>query len=100
MVSVTESDGGGFSVIYHAGNGQAWSSMCRSYSSRYCLTVATTGLVAKSPSAHSTLPEISLDRESSKSRSAGAPRPSSIRFRILNSHEVPSRHGVHLPHDS
>src|SRR3954468_23112891 len=100
MVSVTESEGGGVSVIHQAGDGHAPCSMWVIYSSGNCLTVATTGLVAKSPSAHSTLPEISPDRDTSKSRSPGAPRPASIRFKILKSHEVPSRHGVHLPHDS
>src|SRR5438067_11930856 len=91
---------GGKHSCYHGSNGHPCTAMWRSYSSRYCFTVATTGLVAKSPSAQSTLPEISPDSESSRSRSAGAPRPASIRDRLLNSHDVPSRHGVHLPHDS
>src|ERR671916_857321 len=37
---------------------------------------------------------------SSLSTSAGRPWPSSMRRRIFSSHDVPSRHGVHLPHDS
>src|SRR5205814_1213531 len=85
---------------HHGSNGHRPVEMWSSYSSRYCLTVATTGLVAKSPRAHRTLPLISLDSERSRSRSAGAPRPASIRDRTLNSQDVPSRHGVHLPHDS
>src|SRR6187200_2261901 len=101
MVSVTLlSGGGGVEVIYQASKGHLPEVMCSSYSARYCLTVATTGLVAKSPRAHSTLPEISLESESSRSRSPGTPRPDSMRLRILNSQLVPSRHGVHLPHDS
>src|SRR5262249_44837447 len=86
--------------LYHGSNGHRPPSMCATYSPRYCLTVAVTGLVAKSPSAHSTLPLISPERESRRSRSPGTPRPCSIRVRILCSQEVPSRHGVHLPHDS
>src|SRR5919199_1743468 len=85
---------------HHGSKGHAPSSMWRWYSSRYCLTVATTGLVAKSPSAHRTLPLISEDNDRSRSRSAGTPRPCSIRDMTLNSQDVPSRHGVHLPHDS
>src|SRR5262249_22245799 len=70
--------------------------MCCSYSAVYCLTVATTGLVAKSPRAHRTLPLIWVLSESSRSRAPGTPRPASIRVRTLNRHEGPSRHGVAL----
>ena len=38
--------------------------------------------------------------ETSRSMSACVPRPSSIFWRIVVSHFVPTRHGVHLPHDS
>ena len=34
------------------------------------------------------------------SRSAVVPWPSQIRWRMRISHVPPSRHGVHLPHDS
>src|ERR1051326_4110770 len=85
---------------HHVGYGHLWSLMCCSYSPLNCFTVATTGEVAKSPRAQSTFPEICPESESSSSRSPGTPRPASMRVRILNSHEVPSRHGVHLPHDS
>jgi hypothetical protein len=37
---------------------------------------------------------------SSSSRSLGRPSPARIRYRICCSQVVPSRHGVHLPHDS
>src|SRR4051812_36924834 len=74
--------------------------MCSTYSSRNLLIVAVTGLVAKSPRAQSTLPPISLETESNRSRSSSRPPPSWIRTSVLCSHWVPSRHGVHLPHDS
>src|SRR5262249_44259426 len=87
-------------VHHHAGYGQPCSAMWRSYSARYWFTVATTGLVAKSPSAQRTLPLISPDSDFSRSRSFETPRPCSMRARIPASQAVPSRHGVHLPHDS
>ena len=37
---------------------------------------------------------------SSVSRSSGRPRPCDIRYKIFSIHPVPSRHGVHFPHDS
>ena len=35
-----------------------------------------------------------------KSMSSARPCPSSMRFNTRSNHVVPSRHGVHLPHDS
>src|SRR4051794_18114544 len=35
-----------------------------------------------------------------RSRSSSRPEPVSMRWRIFSNQPVPSRHGVHLPHDS
>jgi hypothetical protein len=43
---------------------------------------------------------MTLDNSVSWSRSSGRPSPRVIRSRIVSNCWVPSRHGVHLPHDS
>ena len=47
------------------------------------------------------MPGLMLSHTSmSRSRSWGRPWPARMRLRIFSSQEVPSRHGVHFPHDS
>ena len=58
------------------------------------------GEVAPSPRAQNDRPRMFSQRSSSFSMSPSSPWPASIRFRICTSHQVPSRHGVHLPQDS
>ena len=71
-----------------------------SYSARNSFIVVSTGVAAASPNAHSVLPVMLLDTPNSRSRSFGCPSPRSIRCSSFRSQSVPSRHGVHLPHDS
>src|SRR5262249_24723884 len=73
---------------------------CASYSCRKCFSVVTTGVTAASPKAQSVLPPMFAEMLDSRSRSRIWPSPLSIFWRILCSQSVPSRHGVHLPHDS
>ena len=62
--------------------------------------VVSTGVTAASPKAHSVLPPTLVATLDSRSMSLIAPWPLSILRSSLNSQSVPSRHGVHLPHDS
>ena len=72
----------------------------RRYSSRKCLIEEMTGPVAKSPRAQNDRPAMLSHRSSSVSRSSELPSPRSSRSSTCTIHQVPSRHGVHLPHDS
>ena len=58
------------------------------------------GDVAPSPRAQKERPRMFSQRSRSFSISPSSPRPASIRARIWTNHQVPSRHGVHLPQDS
>ena len=58
------------------------------------------GEVAPSPRAQNERPMVLSQRSSNFSRSASVPVPFSRSRRICTNHQVPSRHGVHLPHDS
>ena len=58
------------------------------------------GLVAPSPRAQNALPRMLSQRSSSRSMSPDVPWPASRRPSTCASQNVPSRHGVHLPHDS
>jgi hypothetical protein len=62
--------------------------------------VASTGVAAASPKAQSVLPAILSATLSSNSMSRINPSPRSILRSMFSSHTPPSRHGVHLPHDS
>src|SRR5690606_3810020 len=70
------------------------------YSSRNFLIELATGAAAESLSTQIVVPVMFRPRSSSVSRSASVPCPLSIRRRILTSHAVPSRQGVHWPQDS
>src|SRR2546428_13377928 len=70
------------------------------YSSRNFFTDEITGPMAASPRAQSDLPPMLSDISSSRSASSRRPSPLSMRSRIDSSQLVPSRHGVHWPHDS
>src|SRR5690242_13969639 len=59
-----------------------------------------TELVAPSPSAQNERPRMLSDRSTSVSMSSSVPRPASNRSYTPTYQYVPSRHGVHLPHDS
>src|ERR1019366_1418703 len=83
-----------------AGSVQWPSLTCASYSCRKCFSVVNTGVTAASPNAQSVLPAMLLATLVSRSRSLICPAPRSILRRILYSQSVPSRQGVHLPHDS
>ena len=71
-----------------------------SNSSRKSLIMLSTGVTAASPKGQNVLPRMLSDTSSRRSRSSGRPCPSSIRCRIFTNQPVPSRQGVHLPHDS
>ena len=68
----------------------------------------TTWLITLGPSAQIVVCEngalrpgtMLLPNESSRSRSSGRPCPCNIRYRTFSIQPEPSRHGVHLPHDS
>ncbi len=59
-----------------------------------------TGIAIASPSTHRQLPMICSQTEAMMSRSIGVASPLSMRWSIFTVQFVPSRHGVHLPHDS
>ena len=58
------------------------------------------GLVAPSPSAQKERPMMLSHKSRSFARSSSDPDPFSRSLRICTSHHVPSRQGVHFPHDS
>ncbi|MBA7658041.1 hypothetical protein ES703_65989 [subsurface metagenome] len=62
--------------------------------------VEMTGLGAVFPRLHSEVSLTVLAMESRSSMSSSRPLPSVIRVSISSICRVPSRHGVHLPHDS
>ena len=74
--------------------------MCASNSSRNFATIEATGIAIASPSTHRQLPMICSWTEAMMSRSIGVASPDSTRCSIFTVQFVPSRHGVHLPHDS
>src|SRR5688500_15144640 len=76
------------------------SRICDRYSSLNFLMELAVGAAAESLNTQIVVPDMFLPRSSNASRSASLPSPSSIRRRILAIHAVPSRHGVHWPHDS
>src|SRR5687767_911629 len=49
---------------------------------------------------HCTPGEMLSHTSISRSRSSGRPAPFSMRYMIFSSQLLPSRHGVHWPHDS
>src|SRR3989337_2940213 len=57
-------------------------------------------MTAPSPSGQKVRPKMLLPMPARRSRSPGLPSPYSILLRTLVSQGVPSRQGVHLPHDS
>src|SRR5262249_7240651 len=73
---------------------------CR-YSSRNLVTDESGGAMAASENTQIVMPlAIWLQMRARRSTSSTRPSPSSIRSRTLKSQGVPSRHGVHWPHDS
>src|SRR5512139_3823043 len=74
--------------------------MCSSYSFLKWRIVLRTGLGAVPPKAHSEAPMAVSDISCSSSMSPSFPFPFVILVRILSICLMPSRHGVHLPHDS
>src|SRR6185436_489926 len=67
---------------------------------RKCLMKLCTGHAAASPSAQIVWPSILFATSTSMSMSAFEPLPSVMRVSTRCSQPVPSRHGVHCPHDS
>ncbi len=59
-----------------------------------------TGFGAVWPRPHSEVEPIVRESSSSSSRSSSLPSPAQIRSRISSILTVPSRQGVHWPHDS
>ena len=79
---------------------RAAASMCASNSGRNFSIIEPIGIAIASPSTHRQLPMIRVWTEAMMSRSIGVASPASIRSSIFTVQFVPSRHGVHLPHDS
>ena len=59
-----------------------------------------TGIAIESPSTHRQWPMMFSCTEAMMSRSIGVASPEITRSSIFTVQLVPSRHGVHLPHDS
>ena len=76
------------------------SKICSRYSSSKLASVDSTGFGAVLPRPHREEFWIILARERSSSMSPALPLPLVIRVRMSSIRVVPSRHGVHLPHDS
>ena len=76
------------------------SAMCRSNSSRNFPMNDWAGIAAASASAQMVRPAMLPQMSRTSSTSPGRPSPASILPTISLSHPVPSRHGVHCPHDS
>ena len=74
--------------------------MCCSNSSRNLAIIEPIGIAIASPSTHRQLPMMWSWTEAMMSRSIGVPRPDWMRSSTFTVQFVPSRHGVHLPHDS
>ena len=75
-------------------------SIAASNSSRNLATIAPTGIAIESPSTQRQWPMMFSCTEAMMSRSIGVPSPRTIRSSIFVVQLVPSRQGVHLPHDS
>ena len=84
----------------HLWAGQRCSVTWARYSSRKCSSVLSTGFGAARPRPHSDACFISRPSRFSLSRSSSVPLPVVMRSRISSIRVVPSRQGVHLPHDS
>src|SRR6185503_12630887 len=67
---------------------------------RKCLMKLCTGHAAASPNAQIVWPSILFATSTSMSMSAFVPWPSTMRVSTRCNQPVPSRHGVHWPHDS
>src|SRR5436190_15815154 len=65
-----------------------------------CLIADCIGHAAASPSGQNDLPSMLSQISSINFASSGRPPPDAMRSNILTSQSVPSRHGVHQPHDS
>ena len=74
--------------------------MWSSNSSRNFAIIEPIGIAIASPSTHRQLPMMCSCTEAMISRSIGVASPDSIRSSIFTVQLVPSRQGVHLPHDS
>src|SRR5690606_32758817 len=88
------------SVLAAGSNGQPPCSKCARYSWRKCLIDDWIGAAPPSASAQNDRPAMLSVRSSRVSRSSAVPSPASSRASFCTSHQKPSRHGVHLPHDS
>src|SRR5688572_26659647 len=75
-------------------------SIASSNSWRNFLTIEPTGIAIASPRTHRQLPMMFSWTEEMMSRSIGVASPRTTRSSIFTVQFVPSRHGVHLPHDS
>src|SRR6185312_1396681 len=80
--------------------GQPPSLWCWMNSSRKKRTAVVIGGTALSPSAQNARPRMLSQISRSFSTSSSVPSPCSSRSRMRTSQNVPSRHGVHFPHDS
>jgi hypothetical protein len=83
-----------------AGTMQVLCSMWCSNSWRKCLIMPRTGMAAASPRAQMVRPMMFSATLSSRAMSLGLPWPRSMRSTMRQSQPVPSRQGVHWPHDS
>ena len=71
-----------------------------SNSPRNFFTIAPTGIAIESPSTQRQWPMMFSWTEAMMSRSIGVASPRTTRSSIFTVQFVPSRQGVHLPHDS
>src|SRR5512146_2142500 len=83
-----------------ARDGQRCCFTCSINSSLYLGTKLLTGIERLSASTQMVLPSMLEATLIRRSRSAIEPRPASKSISIFSIHPVPSRHGVHWPHDS
>src|SRR5699024_1153842 len=84
-----------------SGGNNSWDGVCipASNSLRKYWIADVMGLVAPSPSAQNARPRMLSHISTRRSISPSAPSPRSSRSSTLPSHQVPSRHGAHLPQD-
>ena len=76
------------------------SSIRTSYSLRQYFNVLCTGAISASPNAQTVRPPMFSQISVSVRKSSGRPCLFRIRWRIWTIQELPSRQGVHFPHDS
>src|SRR5262249_35779206 len=98
--ALPEPHGPSKAVLARGSNGQPPRSECSMYSFLKYLIEDTTGLTAPSPNGQNARPSMLSQMSRSSSTSASLPVPRSSESSTWTIQYVPSRHGVHFPHDS